>query len=69
MAPAGVIDALTLPARREATEPPEARGLRRDEVRLLVSHVDTDSVAHSRFRDCRSGWPRAIFWSSTPAAR
>ena len=50
MAPAGVIDALTLPARREATEPPEARGLRRDEVRLLVSHVDTDSVAHSRFR-------------------
>ena len=51
MAPAGVIDALTLPARREATEPPEARGLRRDEVRLLVSHVDTDSVAHSRFRE------------------
>ena len=69
MAPAGVIDALTLPARREATEPPEARGLRRDEVRLLVSHVDTDSVLIRGSESCRSGWPRAIFWSSTPAAR
>ena len=30
----------TLPASLEAAEPPEARGLRRDEVRLLVSDVD-----------------------------
>jgi S-adenosylmethionine:tRNA ribosyltransferase-isomerase len=51
MAAAGVIDALTLPAHLEAAEPPEARGLRRDEVRLLVSHVDTDAVAHSRFQE------------------
>ena len=51
MAAAGVIDAFTLPAHLEAAEPPEARGLRRDDVRLLVSHVDADSIAHSRFSD------------------
>jgi len=51
MAPAGVIDALPLPKHLEAGEPPEARGLRRDEVRLLVSRVDTDSIAHSRFSE------------------
>ena len=51
MAAAGVIDAFTLPAHLEAAEPPEARGLRRDDVRLLVSHVDTDSIAHARFSD------------------
>ena len=32
-------------------EPPEARGLRRDEVRLLVSNLDTDSIEHARFAD------------------
>jgi S-adenosylmethionine:tRNA ribosyltransferase-isomerase len=37
--------------RLEAGEPPEARGLRRDDVRLLVSRVDTDSLAHSRFSE------------------
>jgi S-adenosylmethionine:tRNA ribosyltransferase-isomerase len=46
MAAAGVNDAFTLPAHLEAAEPPEARGLARDDVRLLVSRVDTDSVAH-----------------------
>lgn len=51
MAAAGVIDAFTLPAHLEATEPPEARGLKRDEVRLLVSRIDTDSIHHSRFSD------------------
>ena len=51
MAAAGVIDAFTLPAHLEAAEPPEARGLTRDGVRLLVSHVDTDSIAHARFSD------------------
>jgi len=40
-----------LPEELEAGEPPEARGLRRDEVRLMVSHLDDDSVVHSRFGD------------------
>ena len=35
----------------EAHEPPEARGLRRDEVRLLVSNLATDSIEHARFAD------------------
>jgi S-adenosylmethionine:tRNA ribosyltransferase-isomerase len=35
----------------EASEPPEARGLERDEVRLLVSYHTDDRVAHARFRD------------------
>ena len=51
MAAASVVDAFTLPRGVEATEPPEARGLRRDDVRLLVSHVGTNSIAHSRFKD------------------
>jgi S-adenosylmethionine:tRNA ribosyltransferase-isomerase len=40
-----------LPRELEAGEPPEARGLRRDEVRLMVSYLDDDSVVHSRFGD------------------
>jgi S-adenosylmethionine:tRNA ribosyltransferase-isomerase len=40
-----------LPRELEAGEPPEARGLRRDEVRLMVSYLDNDSVIHSRFGD------------------
>ena len=39
----------TLPARLEAHEPPEARGLTRDGVRLLVGAGDT--VTHHRFTD------------------
>jgi len=35
----------------EASEPPEARGLARDEVRLLVSDIERDEIAHARFRD------------------
>lgn len=42
-------DAIATPTHLEATEPPEARGLRRDDVRLLVSHVDTGTNSHSRF--------------------
>jgi S-adenosylmethionine:tRNA ribosyltransferase-isomerase len=42
---------LTLPASRDASEPPEARGLRRDEVRLLVSDMARDSIEHARFKD------------------
>lgn len=40
-----------LPRELEASEPPEARGLSRDEVRLMVSYRDDDRVVHSRFRD------------------
>lgn len=41
----------TLPAELEAREPAEARGLARDEVRLMVSSRATDCVAHTRFRE------------------
>jgi S-adenosylmethionine:tRNA ribosyltransferase-isomerase len=41
----------TLPPALEAREPPEARGLQRDEVRLLVSYGSTDAVVHAGFRD------------------
>src|SRR5690349_96211 len=38
----------------EAHEPPEARGLTRDEVRLMVSYRSDDRVVHTRFRDLPS---------------
>lgn len=41
----------TLPPDLEAHEPPEARGLRRDGVRLLVTHRDTGAIVHARFAD------------------
>jgi len=50
MGAAGVID-FELSANLEATEPPEARGLARDDVRLLVSEIETDSIKHARFHD------------------
>jgi len=40
-----------LPPELEAGEPPEARGLRRDEVRLMVSYLEDDRVVHTRFGD------------------
>lgn len=40
-----------LPAALEAAEPPEARGLARDEVRLMVSYRYNNQVAHSQFRN------------------
>ncbi|MGI8938335.1 MAG: S-adenosylmethionine:tRNA ribosyltransferase-isomerase [Iamia sp.] len=40
--------AFDLPPELEATEPPEARGLSRDAVRLMVAHDDTPLV-HSTF--------------------
>ena len=40
-----------LPPQLEAGEPPEARGLRRDEVRLMVSRQSDDRVTHARFGD------------------
>jgi S-adenosylmethionine:tRNA ribosyltransferase-isomerase len=42
---------------RSAAEPPEARGLRRDEVRLLVSHVD-GRIEHLRFNQLTSALRR-----------
>ena len=51
MAAAGVVDAFTVPPHLEAAEPPEARGVRRDGVRLLVSRIDTDTVHHSTFSE------------------
>jgi S-adenosylmethionine:tRNA ribosyltransferase-isomerase len=38
-----------LPDHRFAAEPAEARGLRRDEVRLLVADGRTGSISHTRF--------------------
>ena len=40
-----------LPPELGASEPPEARGLARDEVRLMVSYRSDDRVVHSRFRN------------------
>ncbi|GAA5074645.1 S-adenosylmethionine:tRNA ribosyltransferase-isomerase [Thermocatellispora tengchongensis] len=40
-----------LPPVREAHEPPEARGLPRDGVRLLVSRRDTGAIEHHAFTD------------------
>ncbi|HZO90118.1 MAG TPA: S-adenosylmethionine:tRNA ribosyltransferase-isomerase [Chthonomonadaceae bacterium] len=41
----------TLPPEREAGEPPEARGLARDAVRLMVSYRADNRIVHARFRD------------------
>jgi S-adenosylmethionine:tRNA ribosyltransferase-isomerase len=52
MTPRGAAGAATrfaLPADGSASEPPEARGLTRDEVRLMVA--TEGSVHHGRFRD------------------
>ena len=38
-----------LPAALEAHEPPEARGLARDEVRLMASYLGDDAITHTRF--------------------
>ena len=39
----------TLPAELEAHDPPEARGLARDGVRLMVSRRSTGQISHHRF--------------------
>jgi S-adenosylmethionine:tRNA ribosyltransferase-isomerase len=46
---AGVLD-FTLPPELEAHEPPEARGMARDQVRLMVSYRADNRVAHTTFR-------------------
>ena len=40
-----------LPRRLEAHEPPEARGLARDDIRLLVASKRLGRIVHARFRD------------------
>jgi S-adenosylmethionine:tRNA ribosyltransferase-isomerase len=39
----------SLPPELEASAPPEARGLRRDQVRLMISNYSTDQIRHTRF--------------------
>ena len=39
----------SLPPELEASAPPEARGLRRDQVRLMVSSYSTHQIQHTRF--------------------
>jgi S-adenosylmethionine:tRNA ribosyltransferase-isomerase len=43
--------AFELPAALEAHEPPEARGLARDEVKLMVARRGDGSITHAQFRD------------------
>jgi S-adenosylmethionine:tRNA ribosyltransferase-isomerase len=43
------LDSFVLPPGLEASEPPEARGLERDQVRLMVSRVSTNAVCHEQF--------------------
>ena len=43
--------AFELPKRLEAHEPPEARGLARDDVRMLVASRSTGELVDARFRD------------------
>jgi S-adenosylmethionine:tRNA ribosyltransferase-isomerase len=45
------LDTFELPPDLEAGSPPEARGLRRDEVRLLVAHKATAGLEHRYFAD------------------
>ena len=47
-----------LPPALEAREPAEARGNARDEVRLMVSHLDRDEIEHARFTEL-AGFLRA----------
>jgi S-adenosylmethionine:tRNA ribosyltransferase-isomerase len=51
IAPAAPTDRLTfdLPARLEAGEPPEARGLTRDAVRMLVAERSDGALTHTTF--------------------
>jgi S-adenosylmethionine:tRNA ribosyltransferase-isomerase len=51
MASAGAAMTFALPSELEAAEPPEARGLARDGVRLLVSDFEHHVIEHARFSD------------------
>lgn len=52
-APSSLLD-FTLPPALEAHEPPEARGLARDGVRLLVARRATAKISHHRFTELPS---------------
>ncbi len=43
----------TLPPELEAGEPPEARGMARDQVRLMVSYRSNNRIEHTTFRELR----------------
>src|SRR5205085_11049789 len=67
------MSALELGARLEAHEPPEVRGLGRDDVSLLVATRHDGALVHARFRDLpefvRSGDLLVVNTSATlPAA-
>lgn len=49
--PGGTLLDFALPPSLEAGEPPEARGLSRDDVRLMVSRYGNNTVRHVAFRD------------------
>jgi len=46
------LDGFVVPRELEATKPPESRGLRRDEVRLMVS--DGGAIRHRKFHELES---------------
>ncbi|MGH8951920.1 MAG: S-adenosylmethionine:tRNA ribosyltransferase-isomerase [Acidimicrobiia bacterium] len=50
--PTDALDGFVVPPELEATKPPESRGLRRDEVRLMVS--DRGAIRHRKFHDLAS---------------
>src|SRR5262245_18763433 len=43
--------ALELPAELEASVPPEARGITRDAVRMMVAYGEPERIVHSNFSD------------------
>ena len=55
------------PEQLQATVPPEARGLERDEVRLLVTTPDGNF--HRASEICLGSCRRATFWLSTKVRR
>jgi S-adenosylmethionine:tRNA ribosyltransferase-isomerase len=66
------VTAFDLPAALEAHAPPEARGLARDEVRLMVAPRAGGEIEHARFRDLprylRAGDLLVVNTSATVAA-
>lgn len=45
------VPAFALPDALEATEPPERRGVARDEVRMMVTHRGSGEIVHATFSD------------------
>lgn len=43
--------AFNLPSELQAKEPPEERGISRDEVRLMISYKSNNEIYHSKFKD------------------